>query len=144
MSVVVSIGHFCAICVIFVPQEYFPIIPPHSMYVSYAWVCWLRLFLGWMKVLWPALVQDRLKMTFATNNAKEWKERDEMKESQCPTHLNFTIILQKNFLYTSKTMTSSKRKSVVIGSRLREWNKKNMEYYGGDYSMDSVYCISSV
>ena len=31
-------------------------------------------------------------------------------------------------------MTSLKRKSLIIGSRLQERDKKNMEYYGGDYS----------
>ena len=33
-----------------------------------------------------------------------------MKESQCPTHCKYTFILQKNFLYIHKTMTSQNRK----------------------------------
>ena len=60
------------------------------------------------------------------------KACDESKESQSPTPAKWTFNLHNNFFWT--TMTSQIESCFALKvSTIRERDKKNAKYYGGDY-----------
>ena len=52
------------------------------------------------------------------------------------------FILQKNFFVYPQNDDVSNQKAVVIGSRIKERDKKNAEYYVGDYFLKVYFSIS--
>ena len=103
--VVVSIGHYCAFYVVFVPQEYFPTVPPHSIYVIVS--CFILLqkvrfskkwFLNfvpkrWSKVLFPEKKHNYPELHHLQGGVILWGEWVIKFATQISPLLNFMIII---------------------------------------------------